>query len=70
MSFVFYVFFQDRFNLQFFIFFSGIPFLLFVKRSFGLFRPIIKPAGDEVYINHKPYKPVFSQNDLSYRLQE
>jgi len=52
VGFIFYGTLQDQFNLQFLIFFSGVPFFLFVIGSFGLLWPKIKPAGDEVYISH------------------
>lgn len=52
IGFGFYGTLQDQFNLKFLIFFSGIPFLLFVTGIFGLLWPKIKPAGDEVYIIH------------------
>jgi len=52
IGFVFYSPLKDEFSLQFLIFFSGIPFFLFVIGSFGLLWPKIKPAGDEVYISH------------------
>ena len=52
IGFVFYGILQDNFNLQFLVFFSGLPFFLFVIGCFGLLWPMIKPAGDEVYISH------------------
>lgn len=52
IGYVFYVFLKDQFSLRFLIFFSGIPFLLFVTGSFGLLWPKIKPAGNEIYIGH------------------
>ena len=52
IGYIFYVGMQDQFSLQFLIFFSGVPFFLFVTGSFGLLWPKIKPVGDEVYISH------------------
>lgn len=43
---------KEQFSLRFLIFFSGVPFLLFVTGAFGLLWPKIKPEGDEVYITH------------------
>jgi len=50
--FTFYSALKDQFSLQFLVFFSGVPFFLFVTGVFGLLWPKIKPAGDEVYISH------------------
>lgn len=52
IGFVFYGFLQEQFSLQFLVFFSGVPFLLFVTGAFGLLWPKLKPEGDEVYIIH------------------
>ncbi|WP_396602007.1 hypothetical protein [Algibacter sp. R77976] len=52
IGFVFYVILQDQFSTRFLIFFSGLPYLLFVTGSFGLLWPKIKPTGDEEYISH------------------
>ena len=49
---VFYGTLQDSFSLRFLIFFSGLPYLLFVTGSFGLLWPKIKPTGDDEYISH------------------
>ena len=49
---VFYGILQGQFSLQFLLFFSGVPFFLFVIGSFGLLWPKLKPAGDVVYISH------------------
>jgi hypothetical protein len=49
---VFYGTLQDQFSLQFLIFFSGVPFFLFVIGIFGLLWPKLKPAGEGVYIGH------------------
>ena len=49
---VFYGVLQGQFSLQFLLFFSGVPFFLFVIGSFGLLWPKLKPAGDVVYISH------------------
>ena len=43
---------QDQFSMKFLVFFSGLPFLLFVTGLFGILWPKIKPEGDEVYISH------------------
>ncbi|SDL37725.1 hypothetical protein [Kriegella aquimaris] len=43
---------KDEFTLQFLLFFSGLPFFLFVIGSFGLLWPKIKPDGEEIYIKH------------------
>ncbi|TYP71027.1 hypothetical protein [Aquimarina intermedia] len=43
---------QEQFSLEFLVFFSGVPFFLFVIGSFGLLWPVIKPIGDEIYISH------------------
>jgi len=52
IGFVFYGTMQDQFSLQFLVFFSGVPFFLFVIGCFGLLWPKLKPVGDEVYITH------------------
>ncbi|AEM70619.1 hypothetical protein Murru_1578 [Allomuricauda ruestringensis DSM 13258] len=52
IGFVLYGFLQEQFSLQFLVFFSGVPFLLFVTGVFGLLWPKLKPEGDEVYIIH------------------
>ena len=52
VAFVFYGTLQDQFGLRFLLFFSGVPFFLFVIGVFGLLCPRLKPAGDEVYISH------------------
>jgi hypothetical protein len=52
IGFIFYGYLQEQFSLRFLIFFSGVPFLMFVTGSFGLLWPKIKPEGDEVYISH------------------
>lgn len=52
IGFIFYGWLQEQFSLQFLIFFSGVPFLLFVTGVFGLLWPKLKPEGDEVYIGH------------------
>ena len=52
IGFIFYGSLQEQFSLQFLVFFSGVPFLLFVTGIFGLLWPKLKPAGDEVYIGH------------------
>jgi len=52
IGFIFYGALKDQFSVQFLIFSSGIPFFLFVTGVFGLLWPVIKPAGDEVYISH------------------
>ncbi|ULC58550.1 hypothetical protein MBM09_11535 [Flaviramulus sp. BrNp1-15] len=52
VGFIFYGILQDNFSLQFLIFFSGVPFLLFIIGCFGLLWPKLKPEGDEVYISH------------------
>ena len=49
---ILYVLLQKQFSFQFLIFFSGLPFFLFVTASFGLLWSRIKPYGDEVYIKH------------------
>jgi hypothetical protein len=49
---VFYSTLKEQFSLQFLVFFSGVPFLLFVTGFFGLLWPKLKPVGDEVYIGH------------------
>jgi hypothetical protein len=36
----------------FLVFFSGVPFFLFVTGLFGLLWPLIKPEGEEIYITH------------------
>jgi hypothetical protein len=43
---------KDQYSMQFLVFFSGIPFLLFVVGVFGLLLPAIKPTGDGSYIIH------------------
>lgn len=43
---------KHLFGFQFLVFFSGVPFLIFVTGAFGLLWPKIKPAGDEIYIYH------------------
>lgn len=52
IGFVFYAILKDQFSTQFLIFFSGLPYLLFVIGGFGLLWPKIKPKGDEEYISH------------------
>jgi hypothetical protein len=52
IGFIFYGSLQVQFSLQFLVFFSGVPFLLFVTGIFGLLWPKLKPAGDAVYIGH------------------
>ena len=52
IGFIFYGSLQEQFSLQFLVFFSGVPFLLFVTGIFGLLWPKLKPEGDEVYIGH------------------
>ena len=52
IGYVFYVTIKDQFSLQFLVYFSGVPFFLFVTGCFGLLWPKIKPVGDEVYISH------------------
>ncbi|RKS42762.1 hypothetical protein BC962_3049 [Gillisia mitskevichiae] len=49
---ILYVFLQQQFSFQFLVFFSGLPFFLFVTASFGLLWSKIKPYGEEVYISH------------------
>ena len=49
---VLYVLLQKQFSFKFLIFFSGLPFFLFVTAIFGLLWPKIKPYGNEVYITH------------------
>ena len=39
-------------DLTFLIFFSGVPFFLFVIGIYGLLWPLIKPKGEEIYITH------------------
>ena len=48
----FYGFFADEFSRNFLIFFSGIPFFLFIVGGFGLLWPRIKPTNDTTYITH------------------
>ena len=55
IGFIFYGSLQEQFSLQFLVFFSGVPFLLFVTGIFGLLWPKLKPAGDEVYISVTHY---------------
>ena len=52
IGFIFYGSLQEQFSVQFLVFFSGVPFLLFVTGIFGLLWPRLKPVGDEVYIGH------------------
>ncbi|MCK0159580.1 hypothetical protein [Allomuricauda sp. F6463D] len=52
IGFIIYGTMKDQLGLQFLVFFSGVPFLLFVTGAFGLLWPKIKPEGDEVYISH------------------
>ena len=52
IGFIFYGSLQEQFSLQFLVFFSGAPFLLFVTGIFGLLWPKLKPEKDEVYIIH------------------
>lgn len=52
IGFIIYGVMKDQFGLRFLVFFSGVPFLLFVTGTFGLLWPKIKPEGDEVYISH------------------
>ncbi|WP_127141869.1 hypothetical protein [Flagellimonas marinaquae] len=49
---IFYGGFVDDFSLKFLLFFSGVPFLLFVSGAFGLLWPKLKPSGEESYIIH------------------
>lgn len=51
-GYIFYGILQNQFNLQFIVFFSGVPFFLFVIGFFGLLWPKLKPAKEEVYISH------------------
>lgn len=43
---------QGELGLMFLVFFSGVPFFLFVTGLFGLLWPLIKPEGEEIYITH------------------
>nr|WP_288935318.1 hypothetical protein [uncultured Allomuricauda sp.] len=52
IGFIIYGTLKDQLGLKFLVFFSGVPFLLFVTGAFGLLWPKIKPEGDEVYISH------------------
>ncbi len=52
VGYIFYGVLQDQFSLRFLIFFSGVPFFLFVIGTFGLLWPLIRPEGDEIYISH------------------
>jgi hypothetical protein len=52
IGFIFYGSLQEQFSIQFLVFFSGVPFLLFVTGIFGLLWPKLKLVGDEVYIGH------------------
>lgn len=52
IGFLIYGILKDQFGLRFLIFFSGVPFFLFVMGIFGLLWPKIKPEGNEVYIIH------------------
>ncbi|MDF0717189.1 hypothetical protein PY092_13585 [Muricauda sp. 334s03] len=52
IGFIIYGTMKDQFGLKFLVFFSGVPFLLFITGAFGLLWPKIKPEGDEVYISH------------------
>lgn len=49
---IFYGVLESDFSLNFLIFFSGVPFLLFVAGGFGLLWPRIKPTGNTTYITH------------------
>ncbi len=49
---IFYGGFANGFSLEFLLFFSGVPFLLFVSGTFGLLWPKLKPSGEESYIIH------------------
>lgn len=52
VGYVFYVSLQGKFSLQFLVFFSGVPFLLFVTGILGLLWTKLKPVGEELYIGH------------------
>jgi hypothetical protein len=49
---IFYGVLEDEYSMRFLVFFSGVPFFLFVVGVFGLIWPIIKPTGNETYISH------------------
>ncbi|MBA4744011.1 MAG: hypothetical protein H2058_02025 [Muricauda sp.] len=49
---IFYGGFTNDFSMKFLLFFSGVPFLLFVSGAFGLLWPKLKPSGEESYIIH------------------
>ncbi len=52
IGFFFYGMYVEQFSSRFLLFFSGLPFFLFVMGSFGLIWPWIKPEGESTYIIH------------------